>query len=270
MVNRALPKAHHVFFHEEHTLRVTSSDHNASRQTQGLRPDAVGTQLMQKPVGFRFVGECKHINAYRLLTKTRKGEWKRGESLNIANVYSEDRTPETVKSPVQQLFTYMCVMQLKYGFLTTYNTWWFCARRRVEVATGEFDDVLCISEPVTADSTRPTLGEAFALFVATAVLDARAIGMLPSDRVVAQVRTRYESYPHNGAHTNQIAQLGANAASKAAQENYLKSSVNGTQHSADALPYSDVKRRYTTVDAIRVRISVSSTASRRRVIRTDG
>jgi hypothetical protein len=62
---------------------------------------------------------------------------------------------------------------------------------------GSLDERLYISEPITPQSTAPTLAEAFALFVLTAVQDETAIGMSPPSRVVAKLQDPYEGFPHN-------------------------------------------------------------------------
>jgi hypothetical protein len=133
--------------------------------------------------------------------------------LNLADAYNNSNSPATVTNPVHQLYTYMCVLKLKYGFLTTYNTWWFCTRGQVKrkkkgsKVDQVTEEVLYISEPITPSSEGPTLGEAFAYFALTTVRDPRAIEMKLSPQVLKSLQEQFPSYPNEAALNNQRAML---------------------------------------------------------------
>jgi tRNA A-37 threonylcarbamoyl transferase component Bud32 len=204
MVNRCLSAPNEIYFHQEHVLAETSSKGvSGARRTPGLRPDYVCAHYAADPIQFRVVGEGKHI----VVLEGQKVKQKNGKSvwlpLNLAAAYGDMALIEVVrvavKNAVDQLYTYMCVMKLKYGFLTSYNTWWFFTRKTLRLGDGNLDERLYISEPITPQSKAPTLAEAFSLFVLTAVQDETAIGMSPPSRVVSKVKERYNGFPNDQA-----------------------------------------------------------------------
>jgi hypothetical protein len=213
-------KALHVSFHLEQPLGSTSSRGTNTRKTPGLRPDYVGVQYHRDPIQYRFVGEGKHIMVLKRQVVELANKKIVNKPLDLAALYYDDTKSDDLRDAVHQLYTYMCVMGLKYGFLTTYNTWWFFTRDVVLVGAEEddLDEELLISEPITPESTTPTLMEAFSLFALTAMEDQHAVDMKPSPRVAERIQVRYPAFPNGKAHKDDMTALQKHIGKALAQE----------------------------------------------------
>lgn len=181
-----------MFFYEEYSAVITSSHGTDGPSTQGLRPDGLGVRS-DDPLVFLFTGEFKHIHGYNKTT-------------NLSDLYNSKDCSEGLKSPVWQVYSYMCVLGLKYGFLSIYNVFWFLVRMTDEKGV----ETLYISEPVAIDQKKPTAALAFCLFVLKVLSDKDSLKMQIPKSVVQQITKNYPSFPNNAKFVEKMNILNSN------------------------------------------------------------